>query len=75
MEAQLGGPRALEEEDSVMMTGATYRLLNRKMMFGHDGIEDASIFKFGDQWQSGIKVAGDINEPLDVAQHDGKFWS
>ena len=44
-------------------------------MFGHDGIEDASIFKFGDQWQRGIKAAGYINEPLDVAQHDGKFCS
>ena len=43
------------------------------MMFGHNGVEDASILELVDQLQRGVKVAGDINEPLDVAQHNERF--
>jgi hypothetical protein len=45
------------------------------MMFGHGGEDNESIFKLVDQMERGIKAAGDINEPLDVAQHDGKLCS
>ena len=53
----------------------THDSINRKMMFGHNGVEDASILKLVDQLQRGVKVAGDINEPLDVAQHNERFYS
>ena len=43
-------------------------------MFGH-GEDDESIFKLVDQLQRGDIRASDINEPLDVAQHDGMFCS
>jgi hypothetical protein len=42
-------------------------------MFGHGGEDNESIFKLVDQMERGIKSAGAINEPLDVAQHDGNL--
>ena len=43
------------------------------MMFGHGEHNNESIFKLVDQLQRGDVWASDINQPLDVAQHDGMF--
>lgn len=53
----------------------THASINRKMMFGHDGIDDESMFKLVDQPLRGEKLPEDINQPLDVAQHQGHFCS
>merc|ERR1712083_240137 len=53
----------------------TQGTINRRMMFGHKGVPDESIFKLVDQLQRDIKRPGDINALLDVAQHEGRFWS
>merc|ERR1712086_410600 len=53
----------------------THDDVNSKMMFGRGGEDNESIFKLVDQLQRSVKSVGDINEPLDVAQHDGKFCS
>lgn len=53
----------------------THSCINRKMMFGHDGVDDESIFKLVDQLQRGEKSPVETREPLDVAQHQGCFCS
>eukprot|EP00747_Dinoflagellata_sp_TGD_P169990 gnl/TRDRNA2_/TRDRNA2_200374_c0_seq1.p1 gnl/TRDRNA2_/TRDRNA2_200374_c0~~gnl/TRDRNA2_/TRDRNA2_200374_c0_seq1.p1 ORF type:complete len:770 (+),score=171.24 gnl/TRDRNA2_/TRDRNA2_200374_c0_seq1:50-2311(+) len=51
----------------------THDCINRKMMFGHDGHDNDSIFKLVDQLQRGEKAPTDINRQLDVVQYDGSF--
>ena len=43
------------------------------MMFGQSGIDGESIFKLVDLLQREKKLLGDIDQPLDVAQHHGQF--
>ena len=43
------------------------------MMFGQGGIDGESIFKLVDLLQREKKLPGDIDQPLDVAQHHGQF--
>ena len=40
---------------------------NRKMMFGHDGVDDDSVYKLVDQLQRGDRTTGSIDKMLDVA--------
>lgn len=44
-------------------------------MFGHDRIDDDSVFKLVDQLQRGEKRAVDIDKPLDIVQYHGHFYS
>ena len=58
---------------SVLCLRWSHSCINSKMMFGQGGIDGESIFKLVDLLQREKKLPGDIDQPLDAAQHHGQF--
>ena len=56
-------PLGTRLEIPVLCLRWTHATINRKMMFGHGGEDDESIFKLVDQLQRDVRQPSDINEP------------